>query len=82
MMPAMNVAEYSGYRRRLAVSFVLRLFAAGIIIYVWDELEGMEKIVAVAAAVFVVPALGTLKKLFTPYERYARERAAAPEEGA
>ncbi len=71
--PAMSAGEYSGYRRRLAASFVLRVIGAGIIIFVWDDLEGFEKIIAIAAAVFVVPGLGTVKQLFRPYERYLRD---------
>ncbi len=71
--PAMSAGEYSGYRRRLAASFALRVLGAGIIIYVWDDLEGFEKIIAIAAAVFVVPGLGTVKKLFRPYDRYLRD---------
>lgn len=69
----MNAEEYSSYRLRLAASFALRVLGAGIIIYVWDDLEGFEKIIAIAAAVFVVPGLGTVKKLFRPYERYLRD---------
>jgi hypothetical protein len=69
----MSAEEYSKYRWRLAASFALRVLGAGVIIYVWDDLEGFEKIVAIAAAVFVVPGLGTVKKLFRPYERYLRD---------
>lgn len=80
LAPALSAREYAAYRRRLRAVFALRVLAAGIIIYVWDDLEGTEKVVAIAAAVFVVPGLSTLKRLFMPYERYLRERAAAPEE--
>ena len=74
-MPVMSAAAYAGYRWRLAASFVLRLFGAGIIIYVWDDLEGLEKVVAIGAAVFVVPGLSTIKRSFRSYEQYLRESA-------
>lgn len=74
-MPVMSPAAYAGYRWRLAAAFVLRLFGAGIIIYVWDDLEGLEKVVAIGAAVFVVPGLSTIKRLFRSYDQYLRESA-------
>ncbi len=74
----MTETEYAAHRRRLTAAFALRVLAAGIIIYVWDELEGLEKIVAIAAAVVVVPGLSTIKRMFVSYERYLREGVKTP----
>lgn len=71
----MTEPEYTAYRRRLTVAFILRLWGAGIIIYVWDDLVGLERVFAIGAAVFVVPGLTTIKRLFRSYEQYLRESA-------
>lgn len=72
---AMSEAEYLAHRRRLGALFALRVAGACAIVYVWDGLDSIQKAFAIAAAVVVVPGLGTLKKLVMPYARYLREHA-------
>ncbi len=72
----MSEAEYANYRRRLAAVFILRVVGAIAIVYVWDALDSLQKILAIIAAAFVVPGLGTVRTLFKPYARYVSESAA------
>lgn len=71
----MTGPQYAAHRRRLAVVFVLQVICAAGLIYVWDDLDTLEKVVAVVLAVIVVPSLTSVKKLFVSYESYRRESA-------
>lgn len=69
----MSAAQYAAHRLRLTAVFALRVLCACGIVYVWEDLQSLEKAVAIAAAVIVVPGLNAVKKLFMPYERYLRD---------
>ena len=75
----MSGPEYEAYRRRETVLFALRVACAAMIIYIWDDLDTLEKVVAIAMAAVVVPGLISVRKLFMSYERYLRDFAAAGE---
>ena len=72
-MTRMSEAEYAAYRRRAAAMFALRIACAGVIIYVWDDLDSIQKAVAIALAIVVVPGFTTAKRLFVPYRWYLEE---------
>lgn len=72
----LSEADYASYRLRLAALFALRVASAGLIIWIWDELDSLQKAVAIAIAFVVVPGLGSLRKVFMPYARYVRQTSA------
>ena len=74
----LSEGEYKTYRFRLAALFVLRVVCAGGLIWIWDELDTLQKAVAIGVAFVVVPGLSTLRKVFMPYARYLRENASLP----
>jgi hypothetical protein len=70
----MTEAEYSAWRARLAALFVLRVACAGAIIWVWDDLDSIQKVAAIAVAAVAVPRLTAVRRLLVSYDRYLRER--------
>ena len=71
----MSAGEYAAWRRKLSAVFALRVACAGVIIWFWDDLDSMQKAVAVALAIVVVPGLTSARRLFVSYERYLQEGA-------
>ena len=69
----MSAAEYSAWRAKLAVMFVLRVSCAGAVIWLWDELDSIQKVVAIAVVAVAVPRLTSVRRMFVPYEKYLRD---------
>ena len=69
----MSAPEYALYRRRLLALFLVRVTCAGTIVYLWGELPLIGKVIGFAIAAVVVPNLGSIRRVFVPYERYLRE---------
>ena len=69
----MSAPEYAAYRRGLLAMFVVRVACAGAVVYMWDELPLIGKVVGFAVAAIVVPNLGSIRRVFIPYQRYLRE---------
>ena len=67
--------QYAAYRWRLRIAFLLRVLGASLIIVAWEDLDTIQKAVAIVVAIFVVPSLTSVKKLFVSYERFQRESA-------
>lgn len=71
--PTMSVSQYAAFQRRLVAMFVFRVACAGLLIYFWNDLDTIGKVLGIAVAAVVVPNLGSIKRVFVPYERYLRE---------
>jgi hypothetical protein len=69
----MSKADYSAWRVRLAAVFAVRLACAGAVIWLWDDLDSLQKAVAIAVVAVVVPKLTSVRRLLVPYERYVAE---------
>ncbi|MBS0336366.1 MAG: hypothetical protein JSS40_06065 [Proteobacteria bacterium] len=69
----MTAPEYTAWRARLAALFLLRVGCAGAIVWVWDDLDSIQKVAAIALAAVVVPRLTSVRRLLVPYDRYVRE---------
>ena len=67
----MSAPEYAAYRRGLLAMFVVRVACAGAVVYMWDELPLIGKVVGFAVAAVVVPNVGSKfsKKPLTMYSR-------------
>jgi len=70
----MSAAEYSAWRAKLAAFFVLRVACAGAVIWLWDELDSIQKVVAIAVVAVAVPRLTSVRRMLVPYEQYLREK--------
>ena len=69
----MSAPEYAAHRRGLLAMFMVRVACAGAVVYLWDELPLIGKVVGFAIAAVVVPNVGSIKRVFLPYERYLQE---------
>ena len=50
----LSASEYSAWRAKLAVVFALRVACAGGVIWLWDDLDSLQKVVAIAVVAVVV----------------------------
>jgi hypothetical protein len=69
----MSASEYSAWRAKLAAVFALRVACAGGVIWVWEDLDSLQKAVAIAVVAVVVPKLTSVRRMLVPYERYVAE---------
>ena len=69
----MSAAEYSAWRAKLAAVFALRVACAGAVIWLWDDLDSIQKGVAIVLVIVVVPRLTSVRRMLVPYERYLAE---------
>ncbi len=70
----MSESEYAAWRWKFAVVFVLRVACAGFIIWIWDDLDSFQKVVAIAVAIAAVPRLTSVRRMLVPYAQYLREK--------
>ena len=69
----LSASAYSAWRAKLAVVFALRVACAGGVIWLWDDLDSLQKAVAIAVVAVVVPRLTSVRRMLVPYERYVAE---------
>ena len=69
----MTEAGYSAWRAKLAAVFALRVACAGVVIWIWDDLDSLQKALAIAVVAVVVPKLTSVRRMLVSYERYVAE---------
>ena len=71
--PKMNKEQYRRYRIRLVVIMLMWLTSAISIIFFWDSLIWIVRIIVIGVCILITPDLASVRQLFVPYERYIDE---------